>query len=245
MRQLIQLQTLDAAVRGLEVTVQRLARQATEAQDNVREQEKALHVRSQEAQSFRRALDKREVDLKESESKIARLQMQLNSVKTNKEYAALQHEIMGLKADASRIEDEIFSMLERADEEQRQLKELTRRTEEEALAAQQQRQVIERGIKDAEERTTGLRQERAALVEKIPRDYLTRYERLLQKADGRAIAACRHFVCQACRMSVTANTVNRLMASEEIVYCHSCGRILYLAEDEDLSGVAQAGRKDQ
>jgi predicted nucleic acid-binding Zn-ribbon protein len=45
-------------------------------------------------------------------------------------------------------------------------------------------------------------------------------------------------------MSLTTNTVSLLMGGDKLVYCHSCGRILFLADDEDLTGVAGAGRKD-
>jgi hypothetical protein len=34
------------------------------------------------------------------------------------------------------------------------------------------------------------------------------------------------------------------MGGDKLIYCQSCGRILYIAEDEDLTGVAGAGRKD-
>ena len=33
-------------------------------------------------------------------------------------------------------------------------------------------------------------------------------------------------------MSVTAQTLNQLMSGKDITFCHSCGRILYLDNDE-------------
>jgi len=244
LRQLIELQRLDAAVREVEAAKQRIAREAAQAQDRFRREQQTFQERTQHARSFRKALDLREVDLKENENKIASLQVQLNTVKTNREYSALQHEIMGLKADASRLEDEILTMLEQAEQQQRELKDLERRLQEEEAAVRQRQEDAQRAIQDADQRIARLRQERAALASRIPRDFLSRYERLLHKADGRALAACRDFVCEACRMALTANTVNRLLAGQEIVYCHSCGRILYLAEDQDLGSTARAGRKD-
>jgi predicted nucleic acid-binding Zn-ribbon protein len=184
------------------------------------------------------------MDLKDIEAKIRKLDLQLNIVKTNKEYAALQHETLGLKADKSKNEDEILKMLEQTETQQKELKELARKAGEAGLEARERRKAIETALNDAEARIQRVRQERAALAATIAPTFLTPYERLLHKADGKAMAACRNYVCEGCRMSLTANTVNLLMAGERLIYCHSCGRILYIAENEDLTGVAAAGRKD-
>ena len=244
-KQLIHLQELDQTIRRLQTTGDKLAKDAAEVARNSQTEKQNLEDRGLEAKSFRRALDRREMDLKEREAKISKLQGQLNQVKTNKEYAAFQHEILGLKADASKTEDEILKMLEQAETHQRELKELTRRAEEAVQATAKQRQAFETAISDATARIERVRQERAALAGKIPPNFLGPYERLLHKADGRAMAACRNYVCDGCKMSLTANTVNLLMGGDKLIFCHSCGRILYLAENEDLTGVAEAGRKEQ
>jgi hypothetical protein len=243
-KMLIRLQDLDATVRNLKLTKEKLAKEAAEAERTAQSEKQSLTDKSSEAKSFRMALDKRELDLKEVEGRIKKLEVQLNTVKTNKEYAAFQHEILGLKADKSRIEDEILKMFEQSEQQQKEIKLLAAKTAEAAAAAIERRKAIQTALQDADARIARVQNERVELSEKIPPAFRSPYERLLTRSDGRAMAACRNYVCSGCRMSLTANTVSLLMGGDKLVYCQSCGRILYLAEDEDLTGVAGAGRKD-
>ncbi len=123
-KMLIQLQELDATVQRLKQTKDKLAKEAAEADRASAAEKQTLTDKSSEAKSFRMALDKRELDLKEVEGRIKKLEVQLNTVKSNKEYAAFQHEILGLKADKSRIEDEILKMFEQSEQQQKEIKQL-------------------------------------------------------------------------------------------------------------------------
>jgi predicted nucleic acid-binding Zn-ribbon protein len=243
-KMLIQLQELDATVRSLKLTKEKLTKEAAEADRTAQAEKQTLTDKSSEAKSFRMALDKRELDLKECEGRIKKLEVQLNTVKSNKEYAAFQHEILGLKADKSRIEDEILKMFEQSEQQQKEIKLLATKAAEAAAAVSERRKAIQTALQDADARVARVEKERAELSAKIPPAFRNPYERLLTRADGRAMAACHNYVCSGCRMSLTANTVSLLMGGDKLVYCQSCGRILYLAEDEDLTGVAGAGRKD-
>ena len=243
-KMLIQLQELDATVRKLKLTKDKLAKEAAEADRAVQAEKQTLTDKSSEAKSFRMALDKRELDLKEVEGRIKKLEVQLNTVKSNKEYAAFQHEILGLKADKSRVEDEILKMFEQSEQQQKEIKLLAAKAEEATSAVSERRKAIQTALQDADARVERVLKERNELSQKIPPAFRNPYERLLTRSDGRAMAACRNFVCNGCRMSLTTNTVSLLMGGDKLIYCQSCGRILYLAEDEDMTGVAGAGRKD-
>ena len=243
-KMLIQLQELDATVRKLKLAKEKLAKEAAESDRAAQAGKQSLTDKSAEAKSFRVALNKREMDLKDIEERIKKLEVQLNTVKTNKEYAAFQHEIFGLKADKSRIEDEILKMFEQAEQQQKEITLLTAKASEADAAASERRKAIQAALQDADARVARVQTERAELSGKIPPAFRSPYERLLTRSDGRAMAACRNYVCSGCRMQLTANTVSLLMGGDKLIYCQSCGRILYLAEDEDLTGVAGAGRKD-
>lgn len=243
-RTLIQLHKLDNSLRNLQSTKEGLTRDLDEINRTAEDGKQILENFTEESQSFRKLLDKRELDLKDIESRMARFQTQLNMTKTNKEYSALQHEVMGLEADKSRIEDEIITMLDQLDKHKEELQELTQRAQATAQAAEERQESVGAGLRDADARIERLHREREELAAQIPREFLAPYKRLRQRGNGTAMAACRNFVCQGCRMSLTANTVNRLLGGTELVYCHSCGRILYLPEDEDAQGGAGAGRKE-
>ena len=240
---LVRLQKLDGSIQDIEATTRRLAREGAEAERRAEEAQQKSEYATNEMTSFRAAMDRRDGDLKELEARINKLSIQLNIIKTNREYAAIQHEIMGAKADKSRIEDEILTMMDQMESQQREIQELAARKAEAAEEVKRRKQVIKEAIQDAEARILRLKEERNALCERIPTDLRQPYERLHKGTAGRALSACRNFVCERCRMSLTANTVNLLMAGNNLIYCQSCGRILYLPEGEDMQGGKDAGRR--
>ena len=242
MRLLIELQNLDRTTVALNTTKRKLVADAIEIRRQAEVEKESLESRSGEKQVQRVEMQKLEVGLKAIDEKIGHYEVQLNTVKTNKEYTALQHEIGSLSADKSRIEDEVLRMMEQLETEEQTLKDLTARAEATEVAAAEKRRSIDLALSDADARIERIKGERSALTEKIPAEFLSRYERLQRKAGGKAMAACRSFVCDGCRMALTANTVNLLMAGNELIHCHSCGRILYIADDEDVHGGIGAGR---
>ncbi|MBC8588362.1 zinc ribbon domain-containing protein [Paratissierella segnis] len=68
-----------------------------------------------------------------------------------------------------------------------------------------------------------------SLNEKINKDILNRYQ-VLKKSKRRGIVTAENFVCGGCNMFVSMYARERLQ-KKEIVFCESCGRILYLPED--------------
>jgi len=240
---LLKLQHLDDSIQKLEETKVRLGHDRDYAETHAETARETLQTGTGHVQSIRMALDKRDGDLKEVEERVKKFSTQLNTIKTNKEYTAIQHEIMGAKADKSKIEDEILTMMDESESQQNRIRELTAKAKEADAELVKRRQAIAEAVQDADARLSRLKGERAELAGALPANCLQPYERLIKGARGQALSACRNFVCERCRMSLTANTVSLLMTANKLIFCQSCGRILYLPEDEDPRGGAGAGRK--
>ncbi len=73
----------------------------------------------------------------------------------------------------------------------------------------------------------------AKLREKIPPPILAHYDRLANRGKS-GVAIVRHQVCTGCYMRVPIGTINRLMHVDDITMCESCGRYLYLPEEEKV-----------
>jgi len=240
---LIKLQEIDTTIQKLADTKAKLAREKSNAQADARRMKQSLQTDAKEIKSAKMAIDKQDGSLRAIEEKIKKLSSQLNTVRTNKEYAAIQHEIMDARADKSKIEDGILALMDEVESRQQAVKELETRTARAETELAQREQAIDNALRDAENRIARLKEERKQLTQQIPQNILQPYERLNKGTRGQALSACRNFVCERCRMSLTANTVNLLMAGHRLVYCQSCSRILYLPEDEDTRHGEGAGRK--
>jgi predicted nucleic acid-binding Zn-ribbon protein len=184
---------------------------------------------------------KREHSLQGHQTKIDDLKVKLNLAKKNDEYKAIQNQIAHDQAAISRLEDEIleaYSAIEiQAAATAAQEAEVKTFTEEiaalkseiESKAAEQKAQLqeIETAIIDAED--------------VIPPDHRAQYRRVVKQHGADALAFIESEACSGCNVSITAQTRNELMNGHILCFCNTCGRILYLAE-EDIPNTRRARR---
>jgi DNA-directed RNA polymerase subunit RPC12/RpoP len=64
------------------------------------------------------------------------------------------------------------------------------------------------------------------------------FERMADKYEGEAMAAIarpnprrEEYVCTSCNMDLVVDLYNRLHTRDEVVFCPSCKRMLYIPED--------------
>ncbi len=144
---------------------------------------------------------------------------------------AFQHEIRTLRRDISEAEEEGLSLVEEAERLTRERDQLRAvlGAEERDFAAYSAS--IERESQEAESRARSLEHERARRIgSDLAPDVLGQYEKLLEAREGQAMAELDARICQGCFVSVPNNIYVRLARSTELVFCPSCGRILYLPE---------------
>ena len=172
-----------------------------------------------------------ELQLKTKEEGIAKANADLSAIKTNKEYTAKMHEIEGVKADKSQIEDKILGSYDEAEDLQKKIAE-----EKEKVAAREKvylekKKEIESQVQQLEAQTKELEAERNKLTPDIDKNTLSLYERILANKGGRAIVPIENNACGGCYMNVTHQAINLVKMGEQMVFCEVCARILYLKED--------------
>lgn len=172
-----------------------------------------------------------ELQLKEKEDAIAKANGQLSQLKTNKDYSTKLSEIESIKADKSRIEERILLSYDQTDV-------LTAGINKEKLLVADyekqfmiQKKEIEDQIKILEERVKILEARRKQFLPGIDPNSLARYERVLNRKDGIAIAPVQSNSCGGCNMAVTHQMLNAIKMYNHLVECEMCTRILYLEDD--------------
>lgn len=146
-------------------------------------------------------------------------------------HVAFQHEIRTLKRDIGEAEEESLALME-------QIEKL--KAEKETLSAAQagfDKEFAQyaanidseaRGTMDKAAALEGERKKR--LSKDLPPDIQSHYEKLLASREGQALAELTDRVCTGCHVSVPTNIYVRLARATELVFCPSCGRILYLRD---------------
>ncbi|MGD0040188.1 MAG: C4-type zinc ribbon domain-containing protein, partial [Isosphaeraceae bacterium] len=167
--------------------------------------------------------------------KIDDLKVKLNQVKKNEEYKALQNQIAHDKAAMSKTEDEILQSYEQIETQGVALAKL----EAEVKSFARDVVAIQTEIEtQASTHKAQLQELETAIVEaeiSIPEQERERYSRTVRQFGADALAACENGACLGCFTSVTMQMLNHLINGDQLMFCKSCGRLLYLAEHAETT----------
>ena len=208
----------------------------------------ALAARQADVEKGRKALQdakvqlsKHEHSLKAAQAKIDEHTVRLNLVKKNEEYKALQNQIAHDKAAMSKIEDEILQGYEAVEAESAGLAKI----EAEVKSFAQEVASLEADIESqASAHQAQLHELETAIIEaetSIPEENRERYSRTVRQFGADALAACENGACLGCFTAVTTQMLNHLINLDQLMFCKSCGRLLYLTEEEATT--SKASRK--
>lgn len=201
----------------------------------------ALEASRKAVQDSKVQLKKREHSLQAHQSKIDDLKVKLNLVKKNEEYKAIQNQIANDKAAIEKLEGEILEDMVRIDEQVAAL--ATEEQEFKTFSAQVAEFKSEQESQAADQKAR-LEEVVAAIVGAeaiIPEDYRERYRRTVKQHGADAMAFIENHACSGCFVSITAQMMNELINNSTLSFCKTCGRVLYLAE-EDVANTRRSGR---
>jgi len=173
------------------------------------------------------ALKQFEVETGAKREKIAKLRGQQMDLKTNKEFKAMDHEILAIEESIKATEDSEIVVME-AIEAARGSVEQSRKDLEAEDAE------VQADIKALDARMAGLQAElndeavaRKAAAEGIDAEWLARYEGIFKSKGGRALVSTEGAVCGGCHMTLPPYLQHDARKRLEMVVCGFCGRLLY------------------
>lgn len=172
----------------------------------------------------------KELDLGSKEEAAKKLQGQLYSLKTNKEYQTMLQQIQDALANASVIEDKILELFDKADAVRIEADKEKLRLKEEERVFLGQKKEVEGRLKEIDDRLAQLGAQRKQASPDIDPKVLSQYERILASRDGLAIVIVKGNSCGGCNMFVPPQVINLIKMYEHIITCEMCNRILYIDE---------------
>ena len=190
-------------------------------------------------QAIQMEADAMDLDLKSRAAHVARLRAQLNSAKTNKEYAAVLQELNTQKADETHAEGGVMVKLEETDKQKAACADIQEQIEEtQTLLAEAERQ-HERARKSLADRMAALTKQRDEAVAALEPSVARIFDRTSERYEGEALARIirthprrDEFICDGCNMTINLERFNAVMTREDVQTCASCGRILYVGVDD-------------
>jgi hypothetical protein len=231
LQRLWRLHDLDEEAARIRTALERHPAERAEAETRLAGERAALeHNRasSLDQQKRRRDLEKL-VDALAVEEK--KFQNQLPLIKKNEEYQALLHEIEAVKGRRSDLETQV---LERLEEEEK----LTgARPRLEAALTQAEAEVrarlgaIEAAERAGREQLGALDARREAQIAGLPAATRSRYERIHESRQGRAVVAIDKNACGGCFRALPPQVMQEAKKHDRLLTCEGCGRLVVYPPD--------------
>lgn len=171
-----------------------------------------------------------ERDLQAAQEQVKKYQGQLYSVKTNKEYDALQAEIQAQKNRISELEDAILQLISDAETEQETLETIRGETESLIERFSEERTALESRLSAVDEDVAVKMDERKRMAMRVENQVLKVYDRIRRNLRGMTVVPIKKGACSGCFHVIPLQVVMQIRQGRRLISCESCGRIL-ITED--------------
>lgn len=235
---LVRLFQADQALRQAQGRLEAATKDVRIQERRVRDLEQKLTSSQQSVREHQVQAGKLELDIKTRDQRIERLRGQQQAAKNNKEYQAFLVEINTEKVDRGKSEELALKMMEQVEREQVQTREMEAHLETERARLKTMKEQIGDTAAKLQAQIDALRPGRDAAAAAVPAKALTAFERLADRFDGEAMSALskpdrrrEEYVCTACMMDLVTDVYNKLHARDELIFCPSCFRILYIPDE--------------
>jgi len=227
---LVSLQDLDSEIYALKNEKLNKPAEIKVIEDSFEAKKAGLAVLEKKSLDLQKQRKEKELELATNAEAVKKLQSQLYSLKTNKEFQIMQQQIADTKADGSVIEEAILISFEESDKIKLEIDQEKKKLSEEERNFQQQKNTIQIRIKEIDDRLSQLEAQRKQIIPGVDSKMLAVYERILNSRDGLAIVSVIDNSCGGCHMQVPPQVINLIKMYERIITCEVCNRILYIKE---------------
>lgn len=226
---LLALQEIDQQIARLRLEIAQLPLARRRVEAVLADAKRKLLEAKQAQQSTELLRRQKEGEIEELGRRLARYQAQQMQVRKNEEYQALSHEILQVKSEVEREEEEVLLLLERGDAlkiDVKQEEEKARQAEEEA---RQQRKALAEKESRLRDQLADAEKDRERRATAVNQALLARYQNLVRGHRENAVVPVVYGNCGGCHMKLTRQTLLRAEVGAEFAFCDNCGRILFVA----------------
>ncbi len=172
-----------------------------------------------------------EWEVEDLRTKAAGIEQKLygGTLKNPKELSSLQEQAEHFKKRRREEEDKVLDIMTEVEAAQTSMAMISQKVESLEKSWKEEQAELSREQDRLSTNLANLEQKRKELGSRVDAASLRLYEELRTKKQGRAVAKVEQGMCQGCRIVLPVRELQRARASQELVQCGSCERILYVS----------------
>ena len=231
---LFKLQKIDQDLHEIEQLKVNIPHQIETMRDEQSEVEQRFSEQEQQVESLEKDRRQHERDLEGVQEQIKKYHGQLHSVKTNKEYDALQKEIQTQKANISVHEDAILQLMSDTEEAGEALEAIRVEMETTIAAIKVQTRKLKKKLTTVDEDVAVKRDERLRTAMRIEARVARVYNRIRRILGGLAVVPLKKGACGGCFNIIPLQVVAEIRQMDRLTICEGCGRIVLVEETVEV-----------
>ena len=242
--QVTRLQSLDLKIADLQREIAALPKHISQIQKALESHLRRLDADRAALVGNQKERKRLEDDIKVHEQKVSKLKDQMLLAKNNEQYKAFQNEIDFAGNAIRKCEDGILDLMTESEP-------LDLNVKKAEAALKEEKRLVDAEKVRAQERTAAdqnqldqMQAERKQVAGKVDPQTYSAYERVKKKWRGLALAEAQDGRCGACQISLRPQFYQELRRGDTLMFCESCGRILYynppVSFDNDIATPAKA-----
>lgn len=233
---LFSMQELDIKIAELEVSKVYKPKILSQLRDKVEKLESRVAELDKKLKDISLREKEIELDVSKIRERYQEAKTKLSKVTNNREYEAVQDEIMENEELLALKEEEQLKLLDIQDEAKKEKEELDKEYEKTKKEAEANIAQIENELSHVEDNIQALQRERDKYVEDVPKRLLAMYNRVRHGLGNLAVVYVNKRACGGCFQKLPPQTIQDLIRGDAILTCPSCGRILAWSGEEGRDG---------
>lgn len=173
-----------------------------------------------------------ELEVKSKNEELKKLQGQMMSIKTNKEYDALISQIDAVKEHVSEKETAILELMQKIEEIEGSIDDYKVKSEETREQNEKQLAILQEKMDSVGSKIDLKEAERNNIIEKVSRRTMSVYERVRKNRGGDVVVPARKRACGACYKALPPHLIQEIKRGDRIITCDNCGRMLIWVNGE-------------
>ncbi|MBI4377161.1 MAG: hypothetical protein HY549_12015 [Elusimicrobia bacterium] len=230
LHQLLSLQEHDSALDKLKAEMDKLPTQISVLKGELD------GVKGQAAQAKNKIIElekkkkSKELELAQKEEAVRKHSADLNQVKTNEAFKALQQEMDKAKGEGGQIETEILEIMEEIDRCRKEEKAVLASVATDEKRISGEIAALERQMGELKARYDADKLVRDQSAAPVSSDIMRIYDHVRSRGKLNAVVAIDGNICSACRISLAPQVIVEATKAKSLITCESCQRILYRPE---------------